>query len=170
MKKIFSLIIGLFLFLSLGFYFQLFITKVAAADTSFLVALSANHSNVHTGKGECNTTADCPPGKECYCDPDPNDNIADGWCYKPGSIVFCPPGTNKTLNDILEEVLNYIFLIAMALAPLMIIISGLYFVFSGGDPQKVANAKRIFFYAIVGLVIALLAKAIIGIIKIMFGG
>lgn len=118
----------------------------------------------------CDTNNDCPPDYYCGCDPNPGDGNPEGHCYPSGSIVFCPPGRIKTINEIVTEVLNYIFLIAMVLAPLMIIIAALYFIFSGGSAERIATAKRIFFYAIIGLVVGLLAKAIFGIIKMMFGG
>ena len=87
-----------------------------------------------------------------------------------GNIIFRPPGRIKTLSEIVNEVLDYIFWIAIVLTPLLIIIAAFYFIFSGGSRERIATAKRIIFYAIIGFIVALLSKAIIGIIRSIFGG
>lgn len=65
-------------------------------------------------------------------------------------------GTNE-----LETILAIVFGIIGALALLMITISGLRYVVSAGDPQRMSKAKNGIVFAIVGLAIALTAEAII---------
>jgi multisubunit Na+/H+ antiporter MnhB subunit len=48
-----------------------------------------------------------------------------------------------------------------ALAFLMLIIAGLRYTISQGDPSKVADSKRMLMYTMVGLVVIALAGAIV---------
>ena len=64
-------------------------------------------------------------------------------------------------SSTLSNVLGIVFAIAGALALLMIVISGLRYIFSGGDPQKAASARQGILYALVGLVIAIMAQTIV---------
>jgi len=47
-----------------------------------------------------------------------------------------------------------------ALSTIMIIVSGIMYLTSAGNPAKMENAKKAFFYAIAGIVISLTAEAI----------
>jgi hypothetical protein len=55
--------------------------------------------------------------------------------------------------------------VAGAILPIIIIIAGFLFLTSGGDPEKVRTAKRMIFWAIIGLAIVVLARGIISVIK-----
>lgn len=58
-------------------------------------------------------------------------------------------------------VLSIAFGIAGALALLIITVSGLRYITSAGNPEKVSKAKNGIIYAVVGLVIAISAEAIV---------
>jgi hypothetical protein len=62
-----------------------------------------------------------------------------------------------SINTTIELVLN----IVGGLALLMVIVSGLRYVLSAGDPQKTSKAKSGIIYSLVGLVIAITAQAIV---------
>lgn len=49
-----------------------------------------------------------------------------------------------------------------ALALLMITVSGLRYITSGGNPEKTAKAKSGIVYSLVGLIVAISAEAILG--------
>lgn len=66
-----------------------------------------------------------------------------------------------TLPDVIKTVINIIVYILGAISVIMIIIGGVRYVVSGGDSSAVKGAKDTILYAIVGLVIALLAYAIV---------
>lgn len=61
----------------------------------------------------------------------------------------------------LQDVLAIVFGIVGALAFLMIVISGLRYIISAGDPQQISKAKNGIIYALIGLCIALIAEAIV---------
>ena len=61
----------------------------------------------------------------------------------------------------LNDIVNIIFGIAGSLAFLFIIIGGLRFVMSEGDPSKASQAKSTIVYALIGLVITLTGYGIV---------
>ena len=105
-------------------------------------------------------TNKCTAGNGCCfgCTP------ADPDCY------FINPLACATFPECIEKIINFIFWIAVAIVPIVIIIAGFLFLTSGGDPEKVRTAKKILLYACIGLVIVLLAKGIISIVKTVIGG
>jgi len=72
-----------------------------------------------------------------------------------------PRGNSGFVGDRLQGALQLAFTILGALAVLVIVIAALQYVLSAGDSQKTARAKDAIIYALVGLVIALLAYAIV---------
>lgn len=64
-------------------------------------------------------------------------------------------------NGILNKVVRVFFIIVGIGSTIMVVIGGFKYVLSSGDPGKVTSAKNTIIYAIVGIVIALLAQAII---------
>jgi hypothetical protein len=61
----------------------------------------------------------------------------------------------------LQTVLGIAFGIIGALALLMVVVSGLRYILSAGDPQKTAQAKNGIIYSLVGLTVAISAEAIV---------
>lgn len=69
--------------------------------------------------------------------------------------------TQDLTGDVIPNVLNVAFAIAGVLAVVLIIAGGISMTTSAGDPGKVKKAKDMIVGAIVGLVIVLLAYAIV---------
>lgn len=61
----------------------------------------------------------------------------------------------------IKNIINIILYVIGAIAVLMIVIGGLRYVISGGDSSQTKNAKDTILYAVIGLVIALMAYAIV---------
>lgn len=68
------------------------------------------------------------------------------------------------LSARLQDVLSLTFIILGGIAVLVITIAALQYVISAGDPQKVGRAKDTIIYALVGLVVAILAYSIVNFI------
>jgi len=66
-----------------------------------------------------------------------------------------------TIDGGIKSVLNIVFFIAGLLSVIFIIIGGLKYTLSGGDASGIKSAKETITYAIVGLVVTLLAFGII---------
>ena len=64
-------------------------------------------------------------------------------------------------GGIITKLTNVLLFLAGALSVVMIIVGGLRYAVSGGDSGAVTTAKNTILYAIVGLVIAMLAFALI---------
>ncbi len=82
-------------------------------------------------------------------------NLAD-TAISPGSLPQTAANSH-TVSDLLSIVFGTIG----ALAFLMIVISGLRYILSAGDAQKMSKAKNGLVYALVGLAIALAAESIV---------
>ena len=77
--------------------------------------------------------------------------------------------SSATLGDIVEKVRSLFFYLAVILVPLMLIVAGYLFMTAGGNPQQVAQARKIVNWTLIGLFIILLSQGIIVIIKQAFG-
>lgn len=66
-----------------------------------------------------------------------------------------------TTDDKLKQILNIVLIILGAISVLVIIIAGLDFMFSQGEPDKVSRARNTIIYALIGLAIAIFAAAIV---------
>lgn len=64
-------------------------------------------------------------------------------------------------NGVFKRITNTILYIVGIIAVIMLIIGGIRYVTSGGDAKKVTDAKNTVLYAIIGLIISLLAFAIV---------
>lgn len=64
-------------------------------------------------------------------------------------------------SGVFSTVTNVLLFVIGAISVIMIIIGGLRYVISGGDSTNVTAAKNTILYAVVGLVVALLAYAVI---------
>lgn len=77
--------------------------------------------------------------------------------------IFGSTGVFRTITNVLLFVLG-------AISVIMIIIGGLRYVVSGGNATSVTAAKNTILYAIVGVVVALLAYAVINFVLQSFTG
>jgi hypothetical protein len=71
-------------------------------------------------------------------------------------------GAETTVNDVIGLVVNILSIAVGVVAVIMIIVAGFKYVTSGGDSSNVQSAKNTIVYAIVGLVVAAMARAITG--------
>ena len=71
------------------------------------------------------------------------------------------PGANDDLNAMLSTLFSMVFGIIGVVAVIMIIIGGVNYTVSQGDSQKLQKSKSTILYGIIGLVIVLLAFAIV---------
>ncbi|MDR0591010.1 MAG: pilin [Candidatus Nomurabacteria bacterium] len=70
-------------------------------------------------------------------------------------------GNTNSLPDIIKTVINVALFIIGALSVIMLIYGGIRYTTSAGDSSKITSAKHTIMYAIIGLVVALLAYAIV---------
>ena len=94
------------------------------------------------------------------------------FCLLP-NLTLAKTITNPLLYDTLEDlvvgVANFIFWVATAVAPLMIVIAGFYFITSSGNPQQIETAKKIILYTLVGYGIIFISRGMIFIVRDILG-
>jgi hypothetical protein len=74
-----------------------------------------------------------------------------------------------TFEELVTAVINFIFLISLALAPLMVVLAGFYLLTAGGNPANIKKAQTIIIWTAVGLLVVLLAKGLISVIQAVIG-
>jgi len=73
------------------------------------------------------------------------------------------------IPDFLHAIVSFIRNIALAVAPIIFIIGGIMYYFSGGNPEKAQQATNLMKWALVGLVIILIANGITAVIRDVMG-
>lgn len=71
-------------------------------------------------------------------------------------------------GGIFSDITNILLFVIGAVAVIMIVIGGLRYVISGGDAKQVQAAKNTILYALVGVIIAILAYAIVNFVSTTF--
>lgn len=71
---------------------------------------------------------------------------------------------------ILENIFNVAFMVLMVVAAIFLVIAGFYFITAMGDAEKIKIARNFVLWALVGVVVAVLAKALIWGVAAMFRG
>lgn len=64
-------------------------------------------------------------------------------------------------NGIIKQITDVLLFIIGAVAVIMLVIGGIRYTISGGDQNQVTAAKNTILYAIIGIIVAILAYAII---------
>lgn len=85
-----------------------------------------------------------------------------------GNSAVCQSRNNKTnpltgANGLLLKLATIIAIISGAAAVIIIVLAGLRLVQSGGSSEDIAGARRSIIYALVGLVVIVIARILIGI-------
>lgn len=63
-------------------------------------------------------------------------------------------------NDLVNNALNITYFLAGAICVIVIIIAGMTYVTGGSNPESIKRAKNMLLYAIIGLIMVLVAFAI----------
>jgi len=85
------------------------------------------------------------------------------------SFPSTPSGQVVSIQNILIIILNIIWPIVVTLVIIFFVTAGFKFLTAQGDPNKVGEARRFLIWAIVGIIVIILAFSIITIVKTTFG-
>ncbi|MFH1462385.1 MAG: hypothetical protein ABIG08_01695 [bacterium] len=107
----------------------------------------------------CVDTADCDSGLTC----------TDDKCRGCPSGQICNPLQACEFEEIAGAIIDFIFRIAIVLAPLMVVVGGAMFVTAGGNVQQLDRGKKLILYTAIGFVIILLSKAVLAMINQILG-
>jgi len=150
----------------------------------FSIILFVQANFVLADEGDpCCSDGDCGTLK-CFCIPDPlpanwseicdvsdPDNLKGPWgtCHPAGSVVFCPPSTIRSISDLINSITDWVFKIAIIVAPLMLVIGAILFMTARGNPEQIKLGKKIIFWTVIGFLIVLFAEGIINLIDYILG-
>lgn len=103
-------------------------------------------------QGECDAGLVCM-GKKCH-------PACPG-----GKVCIQNPLNACSFQDLVDNITNFIFYIALALVPLMVLIGAFFLLTAGGDPKRIQTGQKTILYTVIGLAIILFAKGFVAIIK-----
>lgn len=89
-------------------------------------------------------------------------------CVQSGVDASGGTSSKSDVPTLIKTVVNVLLFILGAIAVIMIVIGGIKYTVSNGDSSAVTSAKNTILYAIVGLVVALLAYAIVNFVVAHF--
>ena len=92
----------------------------------------------------------------------------DSHCIKDKPVSIADYGMCCLLNTI-YNVTNWIFVILVGIVMIFVIMGAFILVTAAGSPEKVTSGRNYVLYAAIGLIVAFLAKAVPGIVKIIVG-
>ena len=121
-----------------------------ATTTEEAVAFAAACDKLSPPKSSSSSSSNDPPNTSTTC-------LSPAECAQ----QMLPGNNQKTIHETARDIINVVLSAISILAVIVIIIGGVQFSTSQGDPQKTQRAKNIILYALVGLLVALLAFAIV---------
>ena len=143
------------------------ITMVALASSLALPVMA--RSTIGTGQEdyspEVNNPKDSPSGNsKDFSAGNPKDSSSKGGSFAQQATEGLKQvgGNDRTgIGDIVSKVINFLLFFVGVISVIMIIYGGIQYTTSAGDSGKVTNAKNTILYAIVGLIVSILAYAIV---------
>ena len=88
-------------------------------------------------------------------------NVFEEACRGASDSAVCSDVNNDEAGNIVNTIVNVLLYILGAIAVIMIVIGGIMYTTSGGDAGNIKKAKDTILYSVVGLVVAILAFAIV---------
>jgi hypothetical protein len=82
----------------------------------------------------------------------------------PPTADYAPPSKTLTTTDVmatLGNIADWIFYILIGVSVLFIVIAGIEYVTAQGDPEKIKAAGQKVLYALIGIIVAALAKGLV---------
>ncbi len=87
-----------------------------------------------------------------------------------GMFAIQNPLNADTFQELVDNLIDFVFIVAVAVAPLMLLIAGFLFLTAGGAPDKITSAKKIIMWTVIGFAVVLLAKGMIAMLQQLLGG
>lgn len=97
-------------------------------------------------------------------------NSAQGKDQQGAASCLFGSENNCSGDGIFKTITNVLLFLIGAISVIMLIVGGIRYVVSGGDSTAVQNAKNTILYAIVGIVVAILAYAVVYFVIQSFSG
>ncbi len=95
--------------------------------------------------------------------------LPNGTLAAPTGIQHLQGDLPDTGKKVFQTGIDLLFYLAAFLAVVMVVISGIQWITSGGDPGKIASAKRRLLYSIIGLIVVAGAFLILNVLTGILG-
>lgn len=73
------------------------------------------------------------------------------------------------IENLMDSVVNWVFAVMITVGTIFVVLAALQFITGGGDPAKVGEARQKLIWAILGFAVAVLARAILPLVKSLLG-
>ncbi|HEX9721730.1 MAG TPA: hypothetical protein VGA53_00520 [Candidatus Paceibacterota bacterium] len=114
------------------------------------------------GEGACNAPLACNTSGICA--------TGGGPVLSPTiNLTFRNPINATSFTDLINSLIDLIFTIAVIVAPIILVVAGVIFMTAAGDPGRVATARRMLLWTIVGFGIIVVAKGLVEVLKAILG-
>lgn len=94
--------------------------------------------------------------------------ILFGFLFLP--IAGLSNGTSSDEIDVMaafNRIVNWLFTILVAFAVIIIVVAGYYFVTAAGNPEQITKARNFILYALIGVLVGLLARGMVSLVQKM---
>jgi len=95
-------------------------------------------------------------------------DVAYNKCYQNGTEITCPTGVSGAICCVAHSVAtvtDWIFVILLSIAVILVLIGAINILTAAGDPLKLGKGRDYILWAAIGLVVAFFAKAIPAIVR-----
>jgi len=126
---------------------------------------------VSCGNAECSDKAQsgaCSFITQQLAPPPGDGNGGNGGDNSP--VDLTNPLQAKTLQEAIDAFVKFLFYLAMAVAPILIVYAGFLILTAGGDATKIKKARQIILWTLIAVAIILFAKGFPALIKGALGG
>ena len=73
----------------------------------------------------------------------------------------CDTGDGNPITGVIKNITNVVSAVVGIAAVIMIIVGGISMMLAGGDTQKFANGRNTVLYAVIGIIVVVLAQALV---------
>ena len=95
-------------------------------------------------------------------------NVFESCDSSDSDSKVCAAAKEDSAFSMVQTVINTMLIVLGSVAVIMIVIGGIRYTLSGGDSTGVSNAKNTIIYAVVGLIVAIMAYAIVNFVVSRF--
>lgn len=88
-------------------------------------------------------------------------NVFEKGCSGTGNSAICK-GQSEDGDTLVKNIIDLLFYAAGVVAVIAIIYGGIKFIVADGDASKIKGGRDTIMYAVIGLLVALMAYAIVG--------
>ena len=144
-------------------------------NNTFYESCPGGGTNWDCGKGSGCAWGSCeqaPPGDDGT--PEPSNGASPPGEAKPSdgkgwTGKLEPPIEAKSFEELIDGIINFVFWIGVAVAPIMILIAGVMYMTAGGDTIKIGKAKNLILYTVIGFTIIMFARGLIALLESILG-